>query len=200
MQATWQRFGVKQDVARQLPALQQLNSRHDRGQLVQLLRAHQLGLNLEGETHPWGQAELADALWGLRQQHALIQKAIETRQELVRWMQISAGAALALMIVTWVSSGDELSLQSLALVACTAIIALWLCRPLPLGNRERLRRHQRALEAELPELDRMLAGSTLADANLRAAVVGSVQRIGSEVMDLSKDALEATAWNWMIRP
>ncbi|QPN66542.1 hypothetical protein [Synechococcus sp. CBW1006] len=197
VQDTWHRFGLADGVAEQLPLRQPLDS-GQLGQLRQLLHAHDLALALADPPPPWGRAELADAIEGLEQHCDLVAATIRYRLGEQRLMVVPALVCGVLLL--GVAVANAVVIKQAILAAATALIALWLHRPLPLVRRERLVRHLRALQAELPELRRGLSGADLSEPNLRASLVASIHRIGAEWIDLAKDALEASASTWTLSP
>ncbi len=198
VQDTWHRFALTDEVADRLPYRQPLDSVREPGQLLQLLRSHELALALEAPPPPWGRAELADAIEGLQQHCDLVDVTIRYRQAEQRLMGLPAAVCGVLLLGVVVA--NAVLIKQAILVAATAVIALWLHRPLPLVRRERLVRHLRTLESELPDLRRGLSGADLSEPNLRASLVASIRRVGAELIDLANDALEASSWTWTFTP
>jgi hypothetical protein len=199
LQDTWHRLGLNDEVAEQLPQQQRLDARRDRGQLLHLLRSHQLALALEGNPQPWGQIDLSDAIAGLERHLDQMKKAIRQRQAVQNLMLFPTLVCAALALIALLNT-DTLAIERLVLVAGVALLALWLDRPLPLGKRERLERHVLTLERQIPQLKILLLGSNLNEPNLRGEIVGSFHRIGEQLLDLCNDSLEASVWNWPLQP
>lgn len=198
VQDIWHRFAVNGQVAERLPHHQPLDSQRERGQLLQLLRSHDLALAVEPAPTAWGREELADAITALEQHGERVNQSIRQRQSEQRLMLLSAG--LCAVLLMGVAAVNGVLIKQAILVVGTALIALWLHRPLPLVRRERLIRHQRAIAAEIGELRKGLACPDLTEPNLRAAMASSIHRVGVELIDLANDALEAAEWSWTFAP
>ena len=199
LQDTWHRLGIKDEVAERLPRQQRLDARRDRGQLLHLLRSHQLALVLEGTPQPWSRIDLSDAIAGLERHFVEMKQAIRHRQGVESMMLLPALLCAGLALIALLQA-DTLPIELLVLVAGVAISALWLHRPLPLGRRERLVRHVRSLETEIPQLKQLLLASDLNEPSLRDEVVVSFHRSGEQLLDLCNDALDASVWNWPVQP
>lgn len=198
VQDTWHRFALREQVAERLPHHQPLDAAREPGQLLQLLRSHDLALAVEPSPPAWGREELADAIAALEQHGERVDHSIRQRQSEQRLMLLPAWICAVLLL--GVAAVNAVLIKQAILVAATALIALWLHRPLPLVRRERLIRHRRALSAEIGELRRGLAGVDLAEPHLRAALAASIHRVGVELIDLANDALEAANWSWTFTP
>ncbi len=198
VQDTWHRFGLREPVAERLPHHQSLDAARKPGQLLQLLRSHDLALALEPRPPAWGREELADAIAALERHVEGVDTSIRQRQSEQRLMLLPVGICAVLLLGVAVVSA--VLIKQAILVAATALMALWLHRPLPLVRRERLIRHRRALTAEISELRRGLAGADLAAPHLRTALAASIHRVGVELIDLANDALEAANWTWAFTP
>lgn len=198
VQDTWFRFGFKEQAAERLPHLQPLDSAREPGQLLHLLRSHDLALALEPPPPAWGRKELADAITALERHDEWIHDSIRQRQGEQRLMLLPAGICGALLLGLVVV--NVVLMKQALLVAATALIGLWVHRPLPLVRRERLVRHRSVLTAGIVELRRGLAGADLADPHLRAALAASIHRVGVELIDLANDGLEAANWTWTFTP
>lgn len=199
LQDTWYRFGLKEALALRLPHQRRRDDGAGRGELLHLLQSHQLALALDGAPQPWCRRELGDGIAGLERHLELIQQAIRQRRAVARLMLLPALLCVGLALIALLQADTQL-LELVVLVAGVALSALWLARPLPLGRLERLERHRRSLEAEIPRLKRLLQGSELSDPNLRGEIAGSFHRIGEQLLDLNNDAMEASAWNWAVQP
>lgn len=199
LQDTWHRFGLKDPLALRLPHQRRRERGGGGSDLLHLLQSHQLALALDAAPKPWGRPDLCDAIAGLERHLELTQQAIRKRQVQARLMLLPALLCAGLALVALLQANTH-QIDRVVLVAGVALSALWLARPLPLGRLERLERHRRTLEAEIPPLKRLLQGSELSDANLRGEIAGSIHRIGEQMLDLSNDAMEATAWNWAFQP
>jgi hypothetical protein len=197
VQDTWHRFSLREPVAERLPREQPLDSRRQPGQLLQLLRAHDLALAVEPTSPDWGREALADAIAALEQHIDRISTTIDQHRREQRLMVVPAGICAILLL--GVAMLNAVLIKQVILVSATALIALWLHRPLPLVRRERLIRHQRALETEITGLRTGLASADLSRTHQRDALVGSIQRVGVELIDLANDALEAAQWTWTFR-
>jgi hypothetical protein len=200
VQDTWHRFGLADRADEQLAGfeLQPLDSPGVPGQLLQLLHSHDLALALAPPLPAWGRPELADAIEGLQHHCDLVEATIRYRQAEQRLMLLPAAVCGVLLLGVVIA--NAVLIKQAILVAATALIALWLHRPLPLVRRERLVRHLRTLELELPDLRRGLSGADLSEPNLRASLVASIRRVGAELIDLANDALEASSWTWTFTP
>lgn len=198
VQDTWHRFGLREPVVERLPRYPPLAGGRESGQLLQLLRSHDLALVVEPSQSAWGREELADAIAALERHVEGVDTSIRQRQSEQPLMLLPAGICAFLLL--GVAMVNAVLIKQAILVAATALIALWLHRPLPLVRRERLIRHRRVLTAEISELRRGLAGSDLAPSHLRTALAASIHRVGVELIDLANDALEAANWSRTFTP
>ncbi|MEB3105624.1 MAG: hypothetical protein VKN17_07590, partial [Cyanobacteriota bacterium] len=194
VQDTWHRFGLREPVAECLHRHPPLDGGRESGQLLQLLRSHDLALAVEPTQPAWGREELADAIAVLERHAERVDTSIRQRQSEQRLMLLPAGVCVVLLL--GVVMVNVVLIKQVILLASTALLVLWLHRPLPLVRRYRLIRHRRAVSAEIIELRRGLAGSDLADPHLRTALAASIHRVGVELIDLGNDALEAANWAW----
>lgn len=200
VQDTWHRFGLADRAEEQLAGFerQPLDSPKEPGQLLQLLRSHELALALATAPPAWGRPELADAIEGLQRHCDRVEATIRYRRSEQRLMGFPAAVCGVLLLGVVVA--NAVLIKQVILVAATALMALWLHRPLPLVRRERLVRHLCTLESELPDLRRGLSGADLSEPNLRASLAASIRRVGAELIDLANDALEASGWSWSFTP
>ncbi len=198
VQDSWHRFGLGEAVAEQLPQRQPLDSAREPGQLRHLLCCHALALALEEPPPAWGRGELADAIEGLQQHCRQVDTTLRRRQGERRLMLLPALVCVLLLLGAGLT--NAVLIKQAILAVGTALVALWLHRPLPLVRSERLLRHLRVLEGELPDLRRGLTGADLGEPNLRASLLASIQRVGAELIDLANDALEASSWSWTFTP
>ena len=192
IQDTWHRFGLIEDAASNLMPLTALDSGDDQGQLVDLLRSHQSILWLSNYQSEWSQVDIADLLSAVEQYLGRVRQSCFARQAHQRIAMLIAAGCMALACVRLTMFSSFLLAEAFMMMAIAAVV-IFLDRPLPKAQGQRLIRHIRTLESEMLSLKAYLLDADRLNVNSRIAIVGNVHRIGIEVMDLANDSLELLA-------